>query len=331
MATINALDNQSSPFTVSAGDLTVTAGNINIPNTTSTPTGTIAFGGTRFISNFGTANTFVGSGSGNTTLSGTGNSGLGYFTFNATTSSSNNAALGFSSLSMLTSGTGSNTSIGASSGSFLLTGTANTFVGFDAGLNYTSSESSNILVGSSVAGTIGESNTIRIGTQGSGSGQQNATYIAGISGITVSNQNLVTVNTATGQLGSIAAASSSVIGTAPGLSNIGIVGSVAYTPIYSNSSTATLINAQFVMPTAGTLSNLYVNISANASTTSFTVTLNKNGSTTALVATCTGLTTGVFSDTTHSVTCLAGDLITFQTQSTSVGVGSGCISMKITA
>lgn len=51
-------------------------------------------------------------------------------------------------------------------------------------------------------GLSAESNVIRIGTQGSSSGQQNKTVIAGIAGVSVSNPNLVTINTSTGQLGS---------------------------------------------------------------------------------------------------------------------------------
>ncbi|HXC05149.1 MAG TPA: hypothetical protein VNZ86_10390, partial [Bacteroidia bacterium] len=47
-------------------------------------------------------------------------------------------------------------------------------------------------------------NTIRVGTQGSGSGQQNKCFIAGIASVSVSNVNFVTINTSTGQLGSVA-------------------------------------------------------------------------------------------------------------------------------
>lgn len=74
-----------------------------------------------------------------------------------------------------------------------------------AGSNYTSSESSNILIGYEVNGTVGESNVLRIGNAtGSGNGNLAASYIQGIAGVTVSNSSAVLINTTTGQLGTIA-------------------------------------------------------------------------------------------------------------------------------
>jgi hypothetical protein len=64
---------------------------------------------------------------------------------------------------------------------------------------------SNITIGN--VGVSGESHVIRIGTQGSGTGQQDACYIAGVAGVTVSNTNIVTIDTSTGQLGSTAGGS----------------------------------------------------------------------------------------------------------------------------
>jgi hypothetical protein len=130
------------------------------------------------------ANTIIGNSAGNTSISG-----------------DNNTALGFSALNALTLGS-DNTAIGESSLAAVLTGSNNIAIGQLSGDNYIGAESSNILIGN--LGTAAESNTIRIGTQGSGAGQQNRAFIAGIAGVTVSNENLVTINTATGQLGSIA-------------------------------------------------------------------------------------------------------------------------------
>jgi endosialidase-like protein len=55
-------------------------------------------GGTRFVHSFGTLNTFVGSGSGNLTLTGSNNTGLGIGTLGATTAGTGNTATGASAL-----------------------------------------------------------------------------------------------------------------------------------------------------------------------------------------------------------------------------------------
>jgi hypothetical protein len=81
----------------------------------------------------------------------------------------------------------------------LQTGSFNVALGAASGSSYIGAETSNIVI--SNAGVIGESNTIHIGTQGTGNGQQNTCFIAGIVGVTVANAEMVTINTATGQLG----------------------------------------------------------------------------------------------------------------------------------
>ena len=65
----------------------------------------------------------------------------------------------------------------------------------------------------------------------------------------------------------------------------------------------------FPMPISGTISDLYVNIGANTSTSSVSYTLHKNGSATPLSITVTALATGLFTDLVHSVTIVEGDLI----------------------
>jgi hypothetical protein len=87
------------------------------------------------------------------------------------------------------------TAVGGSGGSSII-------VGISSG-NANATGSSNITIGN--AGVSAETNTIRIGTQGSGSFEQDACYISGIAGVTVSNTNVVTIDTVTGQLGSQAA------------------------------------------------------------------------------------------------------------------------------
>jgi hypothetical protein len=108
-----------------------------------------------------------------------------------------NVALGYLSGNQLVTGS-YNTSIGSdtlqSEG-----GSYNTVLGYNSGSSYTTTESSNILIGN--VGVITENNVLRIGTQGSGNGQVNTAYMAGIVGNSVANAQLVTINSSTGQLG----------------------------------------------------------------------------------------------------------------------------------
>lgn len=162
-------------------------------------------------------NTLMGFDSGVAGISGTANTGFGENTLHHLTTGLNNAAFGQSALlsctigqsnaamgqgalASLTSGE-DNTAAGAVCLNFITTGDNNIGLGFDTGTNYTSSESSNIVIGN--AGTLGESNVIRIGTQGSGTGQQNACFVAGIAGATVASSAAVLINTGTGQLGTV--------------------------------------------------------------------------------------------------------------------------------
>lgn len=136
--------------------------------------------------------TILGSNAGNSSISGVDNVGVGRFTLNALTNASGNTAIGYGAGENLTSG-GINTFIGNSCGTACVTGQKNTClgssallqglgsnniaIGWEAGANYTSTESSNILIGN--VGTSNESNVIKLGSQGSGSNQQNITYIVG--------------------------------------------------------------------------------------------------------------------------------------------------------
>ena len=79
-------------------------------------------------------------------------------------------------------------------------GSYNTFIGYCGGCNVTTGND-DIYINNS-GGTAAESNTIRIGVQGTGQGEQNATYIAGISGSTVSSGTAVFVDS-TGKLGTL--------------------------------------------------------------------------------------------------------------------------------
>lgn len=190
----------------------------NAGNNTLTGSDNTGIGGsTLTVLTSGNSNVVVGGGAGSAISSGASNTIIGAFAAISLTNGNNNVYIGNSAGASMVSGAGNctavgtisqqattgiqNTSVGYGTLTTTTTGTNNTVIGYNAGNNYTSSESSNILIGSSVIGTRTESNTIHIGNQGSGSGQQNACYIAGIVGVTVSNAQFVTINSSTGQLG----------------------------------------------------------------------------------------------------------------------------------
>jgi hypothetical protein len=154
---------------------------------------------------------FIGRVAGNTSVTGVGrNVGLGTGALQALTNGNENVAVGYSSGDSYTSGSG-NTIIGYNANSNSSTTQDSIIIGANAGINYTTSESGNIIFNN--PGVTGESNTIRIGQQGSAIYQQDTCYIAGIVGVTVSNQEYVTINSSTGQLG---VTSSAGIGTIAG-------------------------------------------------------------------------------------------------------------------
>lgn len=118
-----------------------------------------------------------------------------------------NTAIGAYALNALVAG-GDNTALGSHAGIALASGNFNTMLGYFAGTSYTTSESSNILLGN--AGVAAENNVIRIGTQGNGALEQDSCFIAGIAGVTVSNTNMVTIDTTTGEMGSQAVPSGGI-------------------------------------------------------------------------------------------------------------------------
>ena len=138
----------------------------------------------------------------------------------AVTSGSENNAYGVGNSNAITFG-GNNNSMGYAGLQHLVSGSYNLALGDSAGLNYTTSESDNIMLNSQ--GVIGESNTLRIG-QATNTGTQGLTkaFISGITGNTVSNAKFVTINTSTDQLGTGAAVNSVVVQT--------FTGSGTYTP-----------------------------------------------------------------------------------------------------
>jgi hypothetical protein len=144
-------------------------------------------------------NTVLGASSGSSLTSGTGvNTLIGYSNGPLITTGSNTSSLGAGNLSLLTTGT-DNTALGTTTLTAIDIGSFNIAIGSHSGIGLSGGDSSNILINH--IGVGGQSNTIRIGTQGPGSDQQNKCFIAGIVTNTVSNQQIVTINSSTGQLG----------------------------------------------------------------------------------------------------------------------------------
>ena len=218
---------------VAAGDNinVVTIGNIatvNLNKSISQPVtnssgteGLYSLGGDRFLHNYGTNNTFIGSNAGNLTLIGGGSDNvcLGNLAGTAISSGFNNVFVGPEAGSSNTSGE-TNIFIGLQSGLLNTSGTGNIAIGILAlssgsinnrnivignggGINYAVAEQDNILINS--LGEIGDVNIMRLGTDGTDDYETNATYIAGIYGRTVDGgtQQTVIIDS-TGKLGSVA-------------------------------------------------------------------------------------------------------------------------------
>ena len=148
------------------------------------------------------SNTLIGTSAGKFLTSGSNNTFIGSNAGSAANTGSANVAVGLSALTNYTSGpsnAGSNVAVGYNSLNLISTGINNTSLGASSGAAHTLADSSNIDIRNT--GVAGESNTIRIGTQGTGAGQQNKCYLAGITGVTVPNQQPVAINPSTGQLG----------------------------------------------------------------------------------------------------------------------------------
>src|SRR6266404_9863267 len=127
---------------------------------------------------------------------GGGNTATGSQALLANTTGVNNTATGFDPLISNTTGQ-SNTANGWQALYSNTTGSSNIAIGVNAGFNLTTG-SNNIDIGN--AGVAAEANTIRIGSA------QTATFIAGISGVTVASPLPVVIN-ASGRLGTASAGS----------------------------------------------------------------------------------------------------------------------------
>jgi hypothetical protein len=181
-------------------NISISDGNLDLPLSTGFQ-GQITIGNQPFMHSIGTFNTFLGTNAaGNFTVTGAGNCGIGNVSMQQLTTGGNNSGLGYNSLTSLTTGA-SNVAIGAAVLGGLLTGNNNIGIGASitngaAGHVYTSSESSNIVIGN--VGVLGESGVIRIGDV-----NQTKCFIAGIFGVTVGVSGTPVVVDNAGNLGTV--------------------------------------------------------------------------------------------------------------------------------
>jgi len=138
--------------------------------------------------------------------SGRSNAMVGYSVASSASTASYCTIMGNVSCLSLLTGIG-NTVFGAASALNLTSGSYNVIIGSingvtnasGSGTQYTSSESSNIIIGN--IGTTGESNVIRIGTTGTGTQLQNKCFIAGIYNTSIGATNHIVSVDSNGQLG----------------------------------------------------------------------------------------------------------------------------------
>jgi len=192
---------------LSSGTNNVSIGYQAMENATTAVTDNIAIGSAALNQSLSaTQNVSIGS---NTMIGGgspAGNVAIGYNALSVG-ASSNNVAIGVNAGAAV--GANDNVIIGANGGggaAGLNYGTDNTLIGTNAGNSFNGTESSNILIGSGVAGQNSTNNVCYIGNgTGTGTGQLNQTFIAGVAGITtgVADAIPVLVSASTDQFGTI--------------------------------------------------------------------------------------------------------------------------------
>lgn len=176
------------------------------------------------LSDGSAGDTLLGSGAGGTgAITGGDNTAVGETALSniGGSTSNNNVAVGQAAGFSLGTGaatSGYNTLVGAGAMGNAISSLYNTVVGESAASSYTSNESSNIIIGRGVTGTVGESHVVRIGNQGSGNAQQNKCFIAGITGATPTSANTpqVVLCDNIGNLASISSSTSGFILTSNG-------------------------------------------------------------------------------------------------------------------
>jgi len=125
---LSAIGAGSSALTATTGDITISSGNLNLPNTASANVGVVEVNSLRFMHSFGTNNTFLGANTGNFTLTAQAATAVGTAALGALTSGLRNSAVGNGALQLLQSG-GDNVAIGTSALASAVSASFNTAVG----------------------------------------------------------------------------------------------------------------------------------------------------------------------------------------------------------
>jgi hypothetical protein len=191
--TANAIVRRDGTGSFAAGSVTM-SGNLALPFTTSSSVGVITVAGTPFVHSYGSADTFVGAGAGNFTITGGLNTAIGYQAYRVGGNGQLNVALGYIALGSATNFASNNTALGSQALVGLTSGDNNIGVGTNAGNSLTTG-SNNIYIDAD-AGAASESNTLRIG----GNGAITSAFIQGIFNGTSATGTTVFVNSA-GKLG----------------------------------------------------------------------------------------------------------------------------------
>lgn len=346
-------------FTGSSATMTQSFNYLSLPTTTSS-VGHIAVNSQKVFHNYGTGNVFIGDSLGNagnftlTTATSKYNQGIGAAALTSLTSGTRNTALGLQALQTVNSGS-DNIGIGYSAGFNLAGGSQNVLIGYQAGLALVSSNG-NICIGYNAGSSLNDhANNICIGNIGGGtdsgvirlgSGSQTSCYVAGVYGVNVGSVATVATVVSGGQLGSATIAAGSGITVTPTANTITIaasggsggavfialitgVSTITYYRISGNGSSSTAISVEAPMPRAGTFQNAYINVYNNSATSgSVNFTLTVNGSAAAVTIAVGAGSTGTFSDTTHTVSVSAGDLVCWQTSPATGGTVNGYIAVE---
>lgn len=185
--------------TITAGNLLLSSGNVNIPASTSL-IGQYQIASQTALHAYGTNNIFAGASCGNFTGTGTVNTAIGQGSFTGFTTGSQN------------------TCIGSGAGQSISSGNYNVGLGYWSAIN-TGAGSSNICINN--FGAV-ESNTLRIGSAtGAGNQQLSAAYICGIDNVNVGSVAKV-VTMASNQLGTATITAGSGISITPTANTITI-------------------------------------------------------------------------------------------------------------
>ena len=288
-------------FVATTGDVNIMAGNIDLPlpNTGFTQ-GAITLNGAVFLTSdsIGGASVFLGQGAGvsnvsqssvavgafalSTMAAGADRNnaiGLESMAFAVANTGTDNNALGYQSLSNITSGS-FNQAIGSSALDSLITGSSNIAIGQQAGANYGSSESNNILLAN--FGTVADSGVIRIGDT-----PQTSTFIAGIYGVTPAMSPQMATIGSDGEMGSQALPTGGIVtldgdsGSATG-TTVTIHGGTGITTS-ATSATVTITNSGVITvdgdtgSATGNTITIAGGTNVTTSATGSTVTINASG------------------------------------------------------